>query len=90
MGQQLLDYVAGAPVAPAPPTGGGPVTPGPYGQPLNYSAGNTTGPVGTAPLTGTHNTSLHVAAWGIGALALIVLMHQWGFHLVSVGKFGGR
>lgn len=90
MAQSLLDYVAQT-QSPPPPTGGGPITPGPYSQPLFASAGSTAGaPVGTGPLTGVHNSSLHVAVWGIGSLAFIVLMHKWGFRLVSVGRYGGR
>jgi len=74
-----------------PPTGGGSVTIGPYSQATTgrvYSQPSLA--VGTAPLAGTHNTSLHVAGWGIASLALIVVMHKWGFRLVSVGKYGGR
>lgn len=80
----LLDGYAPASPAP-PPTGGGPVTPGRYSQ----ATVGTTQPVGTAPITGTHNTPLHVAAWGLGSLAFIILMHKWGFRLVSVGRYGG-
>ena len=36
-----------------------------------------------------HNTPLHVAAWGLGALGFIILMHKWGFRLVSGGRYGG-
>ena len=86
MAQSLLDYtVHTASVAP-PPTGGGNVTPGPYSQGIV----GTGQPVGTAPLAGDHNTVLHVAGWGLAALALIVIMHKSGFHLVSVGRYGGR
>ena len=40
-------------------------------------------------MTGSHNTVLHVAVWGLGSLGFIVLMHKWGFRLVSVGRYGG-
>jgi len=96
MAQTLLDYTVNA-SSPAPPTGGGAATPGPYSQATvgrSLDAGVTVGvanqPVGTSPLTGVHNTPLHVAVVGIGALAAIVLMHKWGFRLVSVGRYGGR
>lgn len=78
----LLDGIA--PASPPPPTGGGPVTPGPYSQAVIGPA------VGTAPLTGTHNATLHVAVYGLGWLGVILLMHKWGFRLVSVGRYGGR
>jgi hypothetical protein len=84
MAQSLLDYSVNV-ASPAPPTGGGPVTPGPYSQ---ASIGNGQ-PVGTAPLAGSHNTPLHIAAWGLGGAAVIVLMHRWGFRLVSVGRYAG-
>lgn len=87
----ILDGVVNT-SAPAP-TGGGSVTPGPYSQATTgraYALPSLGQQVGTAPLSGTHNTSLHVAGWGIGSLALIILMHKWGFRLVSVGKYGGR
>lgn len=92
MAQSLLDYTV--PASPPPPTGGGPIAPGPYSQltaSAQISAGGTAGaPVGTPPLTGVHNSSLHVALWGVGALGIILLMHTWGFRLVSVGRYGGR
>ena len=75
----LLDAYVPAPAA--PPTGGGPVTPGPYSQ-------ASVQPVGTAPMTGGHNATLHVAAWGLFWLGVIALMHKWGFHLLSVGRIG--
>jgi len=79
----LLDGYA--PASPPPPTGGGNVTPGPYSQ----AVVGTGQPVGTAPMTGSHNTVLHVAVWGLGSLGFIILMHKWGFRLVSVGRYGG-
>ena len=80
----LLDGYAPASPAP-PPTGGGAVTPGRYSQ----ASVGALAPVGTAPITGSHNTSLHVAMWGLGSLGFIILMHKWGFRLVSVGRYGG-
>lgn len=77
----LLDGYAPASPSP-PPTGGGQITPGPTSQ-------GSVAPVGTAPLSGTHNQVLHVAAFGIAMLGVVMLMHKWGFHLVSVGKYGG-
>jgi len=85
MAHALLDYTVNT-SAPAPPTGGGPVVPGPYSQ-ASITAGAQ---VGTAPVTGAHNTILHCAGWGLAALGLLVLMHRSGFHLISVGRYGGR
>lgn len=80
----LLDGLVNA-GSPPPPTGGGPVTPGRYSQ-ATVSAGS---PVGTAPLTAVHNTPLHIAIFGLGAIGVVVIMHKWGFHLVSAGRYGG-
>ena len=85
MAQSLLDYTAPATPVPAP-TGGGNVQAGRYSQ-ATITAG---APVGTAPATGVHNTILHCVMWGGAGLLGLVLMHRAGFHLLSVGRYGGR
>lgn len=81
----LLDGLAPANPSP-PPTGGGNVTPGPYSQ-ASIATGSPT--VGTAPLAGSHNAILHVAAIGLLSAAGIIVMHKLGFHLISVGRYRG-
>lgn len=51
-------------------------------------AGNVSAVQGTGPITGLHNTPLHVSGILLGALALIVMFNVAGFRFatdVSVG-----
>lgn len=83
------------------------VNPDPTPLPTNNNGGATMGAVmgpspqntaaaadlqGTPPLTGTHNTPLHVAFLGIIALAVIYLLRKGGFHGMVAGRasLGGR
>lgn len=78
----IADYTVNTSSNP-PPTGGTPAAAGSQ----RYSGFQ---PVGTAPITGTHNTILHVAAWGIFWLGVAILVRKNGARLVSVGPYGGR
>lgn len=85
---QILDYLAPGVSSPPPPTGGG-AAPGGGTTVQNPTTSTQGNPVGTAPLTGVHNTMLHCAFWGVLGLAGISLMHANGFHLLSVGRYAG-
>jgi hypothetical protein len=45
---------------------------------------------GTPPLTGAHNTPLHVAFLGIVALLVVILLRKAGFRFSVAGSIGGR
>lgn len=44
--------------------------------------------VGSSPLTGPHNTVLHVAFLGLLALAVLVLLRKAGFRFSYTGRIG--
>lgn len=44
--------------------------------------------VGSPPLTGPHNTVLHVAFLGLLALAVLVLLRKAGFRFSYTGRIG--
>jgi hypothetical protein len=84
----VLDYLAPGVASPPPPTGGGAAVGGGTTavSPTTATNGN---PVGSAPISGVHNTMLHCAMWGILGLVGIYVLHANGFHLLSVGRYGG-
>lgn len=78
-------------------------TPDPGPLPTGNNGGGTMGAVmgpspsntsaaasiqGTPPLTGSHNTPLHVAFLGLVALGVIILLRKAGFRFSAVGKLG--
>jgi hypothetical protein len=43
---------------------------------------------GTRPLTGAHNTPLHVAFLGLVALGIVILLRKLGFGFSVAGRLG--
>lgn len=75
--------------------------PDPGPPPTDNNAGATMGAVmgpaphaaaiqGTPPLTGRHNTPLHVAFLGLIALGIVILLRKAGFRFAVAGSLGGR
>lgn len=59
--------------------------------PTPSQAANAADLQGTPPLTGAHNTPLHVAFLGLVALGVVILLRKLGFIGLGVSaRFGGR
>lgn len=85
----LVDgYVANPDPGPLPTNNNGGATMGAVMGPAPDDTSSAAAIQGTPPLTGRHNTPLHVAFLGLVALGVVILLRVAGFRFSGAGNIG--